>query len=1133
MSGSPVPLSQLDADQFPVPRSSSGGVFSCQWRGVVDPESRVQQYAVAIGIGSSTDQSVLSRVSLDSAPSRSSFTSSLIASLDPSSPYYVTLFAINGAELESVTVSDAVYFDISSPIIRSGVFVVPNFKMAEYVTGVLTNLTFGTQSAKCLLDTDVVSIIFDRPEDSESGDAFVYELGVGLLPGSNDILRYESFSPVPLPAAGSVGESLYHRVHPLDFAPIGRGGVYFSVRARNEAGLYSTLVSEAVFLKSNSTLERNWIFDGMGTGTDIDYQAATYEIGSSFFFGVNCPIRRGQWAVESADGNLTQPYVELNIPRFQNQVRNTFHVISDQVQLFHDETYRVLVQVTDFSGEVHALRSDGVTVSTAGLIPGRVRDGPIPEQDLNYQESVTTLSACWSGFGDGSPEQTIAYYEVAAGSGRDNPSTRSNIAPYTNVGLNRTHTFTGLELNAETVAYFVTVRAYSVAGLSVEAHSNGIIAGLGHTIIPGTITVPRFQADATMLSAYWSDFESSLPIRQYEWGLGTEYFSGDRLEQFCADTDSNFSDNFDVSGFNLIGLDTYVVLKELSLQDNTTYYFTLRVLDQAKKCIAVISPYGLTIDQTPPTSEVTTTSVTLGPIQSRRRDTEFVIYISEGSTELEVEWTPFVDEESAIDYYEVGVHRQFDCGNNTILGDVVVELTAVEGDDMQIRFTNIPPLEVGMAYVGVVQATNGAGVTGRAYSQPFLLDSFAPVTGEVKDGENWNKDIVYQSDLSMLSAVFTHAKLPPEPTGVTSNAPCPRASFFDLLSFDTEWGTIPSPVLIGYVTSSIGHRDEQVTETSSGIRITMLREQGATEVEVISGTYQTYADFSNGGTFQADIMAAAGQLDLQMNSVTSILFIDSDETTNVLAKLEPERPDFDFGEAVVDFRCFGVQIYRDFSNSGLALPQSVVLWAADTGALSQPVFIRRNLPSVDLAGANTYRVEFEVDQRDTDTVRTAHLYVNDALMVSLQGVPPLSNTTRVVFHLLNRLGYVPPRTNPGQALSVSAVFANVTLPSPSGHLCDAGTPFHSRQSPIVEFLAWAGTRPGLADVEEMMVRVAVVKEVYVMQVLSRENVFGVLVFLHLYLPVQSFWSSLEALCVRSEGIQKPCPIMDNTYLYTD
>lgn len=1033
---------------------------------MVDPESGIHQYAIAIGT-SATDQSVLSRILLTGDPNLSFFTSPVLFSVDPSLPYYVILFATNGAQLESIIISEPVYFDISSPIISGGVVIYPNFKVADYVVGALVNLTsLGAESATCLLDTDVVSISFDTPQATKTGnDNFRYELGIGFRPGNDDFLNYEYFSPIPLAFNGV--PSLYHRIHPLNFASVGRRGLYLTVRVHSAAGQHSVLLSNVVFIKSNLTLERSWIFDGIGSRFDMEYQSSTFEIGSRFFLGVNCPIRRGQWAVESVDGNLSQLYVYLDTSKFQNPLENTFRVTSDQVQLFSNETYRILVQATDFSGEVHILRSNGVTITTQGLIPGIVRDGPIPEQDLNYQESVTSLSACWNRFGDGTPEQEIAYYEVAAGSNRD---TRSNIAPFTNVGLNRTHIFTGLQLNAEVARYFITVRAYAVSGMFVEAQSNGIVVGLKHSIMPGAITLPRFQADRTMLGAYWSDFESSLPIRQYEWALGSVMFNSNQLETFCSDTNSNFTELFEVYGFSNIEQDTYISLQGLDLQDNTTYYLTLRVLDQAKKCIAITSPEGVTIDQTPPTSRSTPTSVTLGPIQSQRSESDFVVYLVPGM-DLEVEWEAFEDEESGVDFYEVGIYRQLECGNDTLLGEAVVEFVEASDDSLQNIFTNVP-LEVGVAYVAVVRATNRAGVSGYAFSQPILLDDTSPVQGTVKDGGDWERDVTYQSDLSMLSAVFTHAKLPPPTPGVTMNAPCSRPAFFDLSNLDPDWTTLSTPEPIGYASSSIAYADGQVSPSGSppGISIVTFRDSTSVRDEVISGAYQTYADLTRGGTFQADISVASGlPQQFQMNAVTSILFIDSGETTDRLAKFEPDAAGFDFfsGGSPL-FNAFGIQIYREFTNSSTILPQSVVMWAAGGGSLSQPSFVRRDIPDVDLSDTNTYRVEFEIEQLDFDFVRTAHLYINEILMASLHGLPALSNSTRVVLHTFNRRGYVPARTNPNP--SVRAVFANVTVPRRTGSLCDSGTPFHSRQSPIVEFQAWAGTRPGLADVQEVKVQ---------------------------------------------------------------
>ena len=1042
--------------------------------GVADPESGIREYAVSVGVAAPSDQSVLGRSTLDGGADLSSFTSRPVPSLDHTLPYYVTLYAINGANKETVISSNALYFDISPPTIRNSVVVIPNFKVAKYVMGVLANLSLGAESATCLLDTDVVSVMFNLPEGEESAESFRFELGVGVVPGGDDIMSYETFLPLPLPAAtdndGTV--LLYHRIHSLDFDPAGRGGVYFSVRVFSTAGHFSTIVSNAVFIKSNLTLERNWIFDGFDSGTDIEYQTSTYEIGSSFSFGVNCPIRDGRWAVEGVDGNLTQAYVNLDTVQFQQEF-NQFHVSSDQVRLYNDETYRILVQVTDFSGEVHILRSNGVTVTTLGLAPGVVRDGTIPEQDLNYQESQTTLSACWEGFGDGSPEQNIAYYQVAAGTNLEHPSTRTNIAPFTNVGLNTSHTFTGLELVAEVVEYFITVRAYSVARATSDAHSNGVVAGFSHSILPGAITLPRYQADTTTLSAHWTEFESGVPIRQYEWALSSAYFTSEQLEEFCADTNSNYSDFFDVSGFSHVGLDTSVTLTGLHLQDNTTYHFTLRVLDQAKKCTVVMFPEGVTIDQTPPTSTastLTTPAVTLGPSLT---SAESVIYLSSGEG-VTVEWAPFADLESGVEHYEVGIYQQVACGNNTGVGVSIVDVVRTNEDVTQVDFTNVP-LEVGVAYVGVVTATNGAGVSGSVYSEPGLLDVLSPVAGNVKDGETWYSDVTYQSDLSMLSAVFTHAKLPPPTPGVTANEPCPRASFFALSDLDPEWAVVPSPELIGYATSAIAYSPQQVSASSgspSGVSIVTSRDPTSPIDEVISGAYQTPSDPSNGGTFQADILVATGLEELEVNTVTSVLFIDSGVSSNLLAKFEPEQATFDLGSASsVPYSAFGVQIYREITEDATTFPQRVVMWAFDADSINQPIHVRRDLPSVDLSTVNTYRVDFEAEQQDTYYTRTARLSINGVLMATLQGLPSLSNDTRVVLHNFNRLGFTPQTGDPGVDLAVRTVFANVTVPRRTGSLCDAGTPFHSRQSPIVEFRAWAGTSPGLADVAEMEVSV--------------------------------------------------------------
>ena len=1073
ISSYPLPLVGV-ADYTSLINASSGR-FLCHWSGIDDPQSTLLEYTIAIGT-SPTDQSVLTSTRLPG--SQQSYTSDVFPSLLTSVPYYVVMTATNGAGLDSVFES-TVYFDSTPPVFRGDVFVYPNFKMANYLAGQLTNISVGhgLERVVCLLDTDVVSVVFNTPSDSESNSVSVgltYKIGIGYRAGNDAFQRFSRFFPVPLlainPLPNGQSTQLYYRLSSLELASVGRRPLFVTIQASNGAGLYSVLASGPVYIKSSLTMQPSWIYDGFSSSSDMEFQASTLEIGAQFSLGVNCPIQRGRWAAEGVDGNLTNPYTDLE--PFQVAPGTIFQVRSDLVQLFNEETYRVLVQATDLSGEVHILRSNGVTVTTRAVTPGRVTDGPIPDQDLNYQESVTSLWACWSGFGDDSPEQEIAYYEVAAGTSLALPQTQSSVAAFTNVGRNTTRVFEGLTLVPDSVEYFITVRAYTVSGAYVEAYSNGIRAGLRHAIIPGTITLARYQSDRSSLAVRWSAFQSNLPVRQYEWALGSTQFSDRQLAQFCSDTNSNYTLYFNISGFTSVGLDTSVRLSNLVLQDNTTYYITLRVLDQAKKCVVVTTPEGVTIDETPPLVNVSLTSVLLGPKESRRPGSNFVIYVRPDE-DLVVEWSDFSDAESGVDSYSMGVYRQVGCGNSSagvgvaLYGPVSFGL-ATTADLGRVQL--LPDY----SYVAIVMATNRAGVSSSILSQPILVDDSIPVPGTVKDGLVWESDVQYQSDLSMLSAVFAYAMLPPTPNSVVENGPCPNDLYYDLSSLSSEWSIGSSVQLVGYNSRATSFSSSQVSVSANlpGIAITAFRDQTVPEVVVMSGVYQTRVDLRRGGVFQADIRSSRGFPTLQMIAVTSVLFIDSGEDSDVVAKFEPSDSSYNF-EGDADFSAVGLQIYDNFTNSTHMLSPRVILWARDPTRLGQVLFVEHYITQVDLTVPNTYRVEFNVERTDDFITRTANLYINDELTLSLYGIPHLTNFTRVVFTSFNQRGLVPVPDLPTDDLSSQAVFANVSLPSTmSGHLCDFGTPFHSRMSPVVQFRAGIGTRPGLTDVHPLQVSVS-------------------------------------------------------------
>ena len=88
-------------------------------------------------------------------------------------PHYLTLYITNGAGLEKIFTSDAVYFDASPPLLTGAVSVLRNFRNGEYYDqGYIVSDSSGTEPTACLYDTDIVSVLFQAPVDPQSNSTF-------------------------------------------------------------------------------------------------------------------------------------------------------------------------------------------------------------------------------------------------------------------------------------------------------------------------------------------------------------------------------------------------------------------------------------------------------------------------------------------------------------------------------------------------------------------------------------------------------------------------------------------------------------------------------------------------------------------------------------------------------------------------------------------------------------------------------------------------------------------------------------------------------------------------------------------------------------------------------------------------
>ena len=206
---------------------------------------------------------------------------------------------------------------------------------------------------------------------------------------------------------------------------------------------------------------------------------------------------------------------------------------------------------------------------------------------------------------------------------------------------------------------YITVRAHAVSGSWVDATSDGVTVGVSSAIIPGEVVLPPYQSDLSSVTAYWSQFEGSLPVQAIiSVALETRPLSSQELGLLCADIKSNYTSRFEVLRLVDVGTDTVETVTGLSLKHNTTYYATVRAVDQAGQCVAA-SSNPLLVDTTPPTIQ----AVTVGPSESSWNSApgqDHLIYFQPG-VNLYASWNGFLDPESGVRGYEVGLVARSVC----------------------------------------------------------------------------------------------------------------------------------------------------------------------------------------------------------------------------------------------------------------------------------------------------------------------------------------------------------------------------------------------------------------------------------------------------------------------------------------
>ena len=154
-------LVQLTCSTHSFSEESSMASISCTWKGVLDPESGITTYAISIG-DTPGGQSVIDRINF--AGDTIKFDSPLFR-LSEGTGYYSTLYATNGAGIESSTLSNVFYIDSNPPLIMGEVFVSSNLEIASYDMGIFVNQSLAETSVVCLSNTKTIGIAFAGTSD--------------------------------------------------------------------------------------------------------------------------------------------------------------------------------------------------------------------------------------------------------------------------------------------------------------------------------------------------------------------------------------------------------------------------------------------------------------------------------------------------------------------------------------------------------------------------------------------------------------------------------------------------------------------------------------------------------------------------------------------------------------------------------------------------------------------------------------------------------------------------------------------------------------------------------------------------------------------------------------------------------
>ena len=490
---------------------------------------------------------------------------------------------------------------------------------------------------------------------------------------------------------------------------------YIIICAINNAGLKSCLASDGVLIDPTPP-SSGIVHDGI-LEPDIQYQAFTNKMSANWerIWDLESRIERFEWGIREELGDLVQEFVDVGLQT---------HVTSSTVlNLKHEHNYTVFLRIYTRAGISSEISSNGVVIDTTPSIPSEIMPKLSASEWLFSEETRTYYSSnasdiyvTWKDFEE--KESQMWYYKWALGTSKYG----TQLQPLVNIGLTTNANTSGNGLNLRPgIQYFVTV---------VGRNRAGLVSGNCSWPFLVDYSPPRTGIiEITSKSGRKKEYFRSGEILRVGWSGFNDRESGiEKYEISVVDSNTEMltksMKSFD-GGHEML-IDTGLLLS------GKVYNIVLKTINYAGLESSVIST-SFTVDNTPPFYTGNKDEL------PRRR------FLSNPNL-LDVSWETFEDDESPIEFYEIGIGAQ--ASNDDIYKFTTNNLST------HFRYSS-SSLDIAdnWPYYVTVKAYNLAGIVTSLLLEEIIFDQ-TPPTGNnesAKDGL-LSEDIDYMSSPNIVSA---------------------------------------------------------------------------------------------------------------------------------------------------------------------------------------------------------------------------------------------------------------------------------------------------------------------------------------------------------------------------------------------